>query len=193
MLKRAQTQVAPWQLRLLRVAFFTVLIAISAKITIPLPGTPVPFTAQTLMILVTGMLLGPVEGALSVMVYLGGIAAGMPIDAFSRGSAALVGPTAGYLLGFVPAVIVAGLGWRAPLKWRVFVNLAAGLVAAAIILGVGMVGLYLLRGSWLVAFSSGVLPFVLVDFGKALLAASLVNLGDQSWLRWLSLRRDTNR
>ena len=181
-------QYPAWVLRVARIILFTVLIVISAKIAIPIPGTPVPITTQTLAILLTGMVLGPVEGVISVVVYLGMIAVGLPLDAFSRGAAAFAGPTAGYLIGFLPAAFIAGLAWRAKEKYKLLFNIVLGILGAATIELCGMVGLYLLgitHGSWIGAFSIGVVPFVFVDSGKAILVATLVNLGRQSWLRWI--------
>jgi biotin transport system substrate-specific component len=151
-----------WLIRVLRIALFTVLIAISAKISIPIPGTPVPITAQVLAVLVTGMVLGPVEGFISVAVYLGAIVLNIPVDAKSAGSAALFRGTAGYLI-------------------------ALGIVAVIVDYIPGVIGLMPFYANSLEAtLVGGVAPFVLVDFGKVLLAASLVKLGRESWLRWLA-------
>ncbi|HLY27713.1 MAG TPA: biotin transporter BioY [Aggregatilineales bacterium] len=176
-----------WLARILRIALFSVLIAISARIAIPIPGTPVPITAQVLMILLAGMSLGPVEGAISVIAYVAAIAAGMPIDAYGLGAAALHGPTAGYLLAFPIGALIAGLPWRAPERTRLALMIVCGVIAALVIELVGMVGLLpIMKGDVALAMSKGVVPFLFVDMGKALLAASLVNLGYQSWLRWLN-------
>jgi len=182
-------QYPTWVLRVARIVLFTVLIIISAKVVIPIPGSPVPITTQTLAVLLTGMVLGPVEGIISVAVYLGMIAVGVPLDAFGFGAAAFARPTAGYLIGFVPAAAVAGLAWRANERYKLLYNIVLGILGAAIIELSGMVGLYLLgvtHGSWVGAFSIGVVPFIFVDSGKAILAATLINLGRQSWLRWIT-------
>ncbi len=180
-----------WLVRVLRVSLFTVMIALSAHIRIPIPGTPVPITTQVLAVLLAGMTLGSVEGAASVVTYLVGIAVGLPIDASGAGVAALSGATGGYLFGFILGAFIAGLAWKAPERNKLWLNIGLGILAAVVIELVGMVGLYVFfmsaqhGASWVNAFALGVVPFILVDFGKALLAAALVNLGYRSWQRWL--------
>lgn len=76
------------------------LLAISAKINVPLPM--VPMTMQTLMVLLVGAFLGPVLGVVTVGVYLLLGAFGVPVFAGARtGLDALTGPTGGYLFGFL--------------------------------------------------------------------------------------------
>jgi biotin transporter BioY len=93
-------------------------------------------------------------------------------------------------LGFLPAAFVSGLAWRSTSKYKLALNIVLGILGAAIIEFSGMVGLGLgvMQGNWLRAFSAGVVPFIFVDSGKAILAATLVNLGHQSWLRWIMPR-----
>jgi biotin transport system substrate-specific component len=83
-------------------------LAVSARIAVPLPWTPVPVTAQTLAVLLVGALLGPIRGTGSVASYLLAGAAGLPVFAYGGGAAYLFGPTGGYLLGFIPAAFLAG-------------------------------------------------------------------------------------
>src|SRR3954465_6955230 len=95
---------------------FSLLIALSAQVMIPLPWTPVPLTGQTFAVLLTGALLGPRLGALAMLAYLLEGAAGLP---FFRGGASGVthftGATAGYLFAFPAAAYVTGYlaerGW----------------------------------------------------------------------------------
>jgi biotin transport system substrate-specific component len=92
------------------VAGFSLIVALSAQVAIPLPFTPVPVTLQTLAVLMAGCLLGSGRGALAILAYIGEGAAGLPV--FSGGRAGIVhllGPTGGYLLGFLFAAYVAGL------------------------------------------------------------------------------------
>ena len=98
------------------VAGFSLLVALSAQVAIPLPFTPVPVTLQTLMVLATGALLGSRRGAAAILLYIAEGAAGLPVFAMGRsGPAHLAGPLGGYLLGFVAAAFLAGLicerGW----------------------------------------------------------------------------------
>ncbi len=175
-----------WVIRVLRVTLFAVLIALAAKIAIPIPGTPVPITGQVLAVLLAGMTLGPVEGATSVIAYLAAIAAGFPVDAGSLGTAALVSASAGYLIGFPFGAFVAGLGWRVDERYKLPVSIMLGIAGVIVIYVFGMIGLMRLIPSLPDALMAGVVKFVLVDFGKVLLAASLVKLGHESWQRWLA-------
>jgi biotin transport system substrate-specific component len=178
-----------WLIRVLRISLFTVLMVISAKIRIQIPGTPVPITMQTMVVLLTGMALGPIEGATTMLAYLGGIAMGMPLDAYNKAALALVGSTAGFLVGFVPGALIAGLGWRLKGQRRFIASLLLGALAMIVIYAFGTLGLLpVFGGSLPAALQAGVVPFVLADFGKILLAASLVLLGRESWLRWIGTR-----
>ena len=89
---------------------FTMLTAIAAQITIPVQ--PVPFTLQTMMVLLAGALLGPKNGAVSQLIYLTLGAIGLPIFAQTPdglyGFARLFGPTGGYLLAFPAAAFLVG-------------------------------------------------------------------------------------
>lgn len=96
----------------------SVLIATFAALTaglglmppIPVPLIPVPVTAQTLGVMLTGCLLGPRRGALAMLVLLTLIALGLPLLAGGRGGLGVfVGPSAGYLVGWVAGAYVIGL------------------------------------------------------------------------------------
>ncbi len=92
------------------VAGFSLVIALCSQVAIPLPFTPVPVTLQTFAVLLTGCLLGSSRGALSVVLYVAEGSVGLPF--FSGGTAGvahLLGPTGGYLLGFVLCAFVVGL------------------------------------------------------------------------------------
>ena len=93
------------------VAAFTALIAVGAIFSIPAPWNPVvPMTMATLFVLLAGMILGPWLGVAAVSLYLFLGAIGMPVFASGRGGfQILAGPTGGFLLGYVLAVILAGL------------------------------------------------------------------------------------
>ncbi len=73
-------------------------------------GLAVPITAQTLGVMLAGLLLGPRRGALAVLAFLALVAAGLPLLAGGRGGLGVfAGPSAGYLLGWVAGAFVAGL------------------------------------------------------------------------------------
>jgi len=90
-------------------ALFAALTGAVAWFRIPLPFTPVPITLQTLMVLLSGAVLGPYYGAVSMGIYLALGAIGLPVFAGgSSGVGALLGPTGGYLFSYPVAAFVIG-------------------------------------------------------------------------------------
>ena len=89
----------------------TVFVALAAHVALPLPFTPVPFTLQPLAVLVVGLLLGPLDGALVLLAYLAEGAAGLPVFSPTGpgGWAQLVGFTGGFLLAYPLVAFLAGL------------------------------------------------------------------------------------
>ncbi len=86
---------------------FSILTAVSAQIAIPVK--PVPFTLQTMMVLLSGALLGARNGAYSQLIYIFLGSIGLPVFANgSMGIAILAGPTGGYLLAFPAAAFLTG-------------------------------------------------------------------------------------
>src|SRR6476661_10201389 len=90
---------------------FAAAVAAASQIAIPIPGTPVPFTLQPMLVVLAGMLLGPAAGATSMLLYLLAGAAGLPVftPIGLPGIARFFGPTGGYLLAYPAAALVAGL------------------------------------------------------------------------------------
>ena len=91
------------------VSLFAALTSLGALYSIPLPFSPVPITLQSLVTLLAGLLLGSRLGMLSQVVYVALGAAGLPI--FSKGQAGIgvfLGPSGGYLLGFIAAAYLVG-------------------------------------------------------------------------------------
>lgn len=94
---------------LARIALFAALIVVLGMVTIPLPGG-VPITAQTLGVMLAGIVLGPRRGPLTVLLVLVLAAVGLPVLAGGRGGLGVfVGPTAGYLFGWIAGAFVIGL------------------------------------------------------------------------------------
>ena len=94
----------------------TIFIALSAQIAIPLPFTPIPITGQTFAVLLTGAILGSRRGSLAVLIYMLEGISGIPVFAKAGfGIAHVMGPSGGYLLGFIPAAYICGFlaehGW----------------------------------------------------------------------------------
>ncbi len=159
--------------------FFAFLTALSARIKIPLPFTPVPITGQTFVVLLSGFFLeeyGPVSQA----IYVGLGLSGAPWFAFGGGPAYVFSPTFGYLLGFVAASAFIGVcfkGRRRPSFWKI---LAVFSVANFLIIyGLGVGWLYLwfqsahLHATLLGVLEKGAFPFIPGDLLKMLAAAGV--------------------
>jgi biotin transport system substrate-specific component len=165
----------PWK-RLIGVAVAVSATALAARWSFELPLTPVPQTAQTLAVLITGVALGPRWGALAMALYVLLGAIGLPVFAGGEsGFAHLVGPTGGFLLGFLLGAALAGW-WVEAGGARTFPGAAAGmLLAHAAILLTGWAWLAVSLGAsdaWL----KGVAPFVGGAVVKSLLAGFVAHL-----------------
>ncbi|MEH7441458.1 biotin transporter BioY [Bacillus sp. JJ1122] len=151
-------------------ALFAAIIGVLAQMTIPLPL--VPITGQTLAIGLAATILGSRYGTISVLLYLFIGAVGVPVFAeFSGGFSKLVGPTGGYLVGFVPAAFI--IGWVLEKTSFTFMNALIGnIIGMLITLIFGTVWLKIaLDMSWTAAFTSGFVPFIIVGVIKAALAS----------------------
>jgi biotin transport system substrate-specific component len=180
--------------RVVLATVFAFLTALGALVQIPIG--PVPITLQLLFVLLSGLVLGSKLGAASQLEYLALGLAGAPVFAKGQsGPIALLGPTGGYLAGFVVGAYVAGLlaeSVARPGRIRLFM---AGLAGTA--------GIYLCGALWLATWFSvgkgaswvselrsawqfGVLPFLLVDGGKAVVASGVALSGRSlaAMLRW---------
>jgi biotin transport system substrate-specific component len=152
----------------------TALLTLSAKINLPLPY--VPMTLQTLVVLMIGAAYGRRLGTATVLAYLAEGAVGYPVFAGPVGGvAALLGPTGGYLAGFVVAAFL--VGWLGERGWdrsvsRLFAAMAMGHIAI-MALGFAWLAFGLQLGvdkAWLV----GVAPFIAASLIKNALGAALV-------------------
>lgn len=154
-------------------------LALASQIAIPIPGTPVPFTLQPLIVVLAGMMLGPTLGAASMALYLLAGAVGLPVFApvGAPGLARFLGPTGGYLIAFPAAAYVAGfVALRKPTlvgRW-----IAAVLGMVVIFVG-GIAQLTILTGSIGRALALGITPFAVLDILKGFVAAVIARL----WVR----------
>jgi len=162
---------AEWLRRAVLVLGGTAVLALSARLKIPLG--PVPFTMQTFVVLVLGMVYGPRLAAATLAAYLGEGALGLPVFAGGGGLAYFTGPTVGFLLAFVPAAAL--LGALAERGWgRTFATtLAAMLLGTAVIFAGGLAWLAHLIGMEK-AIAAGLMPFIASESAKILLAAALM-------------------
>jgi len=91
------------------IIFGSIFVAVSSQIAFYLPFSPVPITGQTFAVLLIGSVLGSRRGGLSLALYVLEGIIGLPVFAGGTGGlAVLFGPTAGYLIGFIPAAILVG-------------------------------------------------------------------------------------
>ncbi|MBP8304725.1 MAG: biotin transporter BioY [Phycisphaerae bacterium] len=171
---------ALWQARLCDVVLVvcgSLLIGLAAQWTIPLPWVPV--TGQTFAVLLLGALLGARLGPMTVLLYLAEGASGLPVFSQGRGGpAVLLGPTGGYLVGFVAAAYVVGLLAQRGWDRRFHTTLAAMALGNAALYAFGLAWLWLVWGMNLRALVGvGLIPFIPGDLVKACLAAVLLPAG----------------
>lgn len=164
------------------VLFFCLLTLVFAQIRVPIPLTPIPFTLQVLAVFLCGYFLNSRLASLSLALYLLLGMSGAPVfSGWGSGLSALMGPTGGYIAGFVPAVLaISYLSDKKVLgKFNIVVTALAGL---GIIYFFGLMNLIFyiyfvvnVRGIELIttALQLGVFPFILADLTKAIVAASI--------------------
>ena len=201
---RLGERAASWQRHLLMVVIGALIIVLGARVSFYLPGNPlVPVSLQTFGVLFGGALLGFRRGTAAVVLYLLLGVVGLPVFAYDaaregyasglgtivavRDGAIALGPTGGYLVGFL---LAAGLvGRLAELGWdrRLGGSVAAMLVGNAVIYAVGV--------PWLMAaarlnaqdaIAAGMVPFVLGDVVKLMVAAAILPAG------WWLVRHRSN-
>ena len=171
------TSGADWRRDAILMLAFSLLTALSAQIAVLLPFSPVRMTGQTFAVLLSGALLGPRLGFLTMLLYLAEGGLGLPFFAGGlSGPARLLGPAGGYLLAFPLAA--AFVGFLASRGWdrRPQTMLAAMLAGSLIIYALGAAHLAYFVGTKNV-ITQGVLLFLPGDAVKALLAAGLLPLG----------------
>lgn len=172
------------------VLLFANLTAVAARISVTLPFSPVPITGQTLMVLLAGAALGWRRGAASQLAYLAEGALGAPVFAGATfGLAVLVGPTGGYLVGFVAAAALVG--------WLIERGAGRQPITCVLTMLAGSAVVYAFGASWLshflggglaVTLAKGVLPFVPGDILKSLIAAGVVPSARWTIASWAGRR-----
>lgn len=159
---------------LVRIALFAAIIAalgLLPKFDLPFAGG-VPITAQTLGVMLAGVLLGPRQAAAAVLLVIFVVALGAPLLAGGRGGLGVfVGPTVGFLLGWLPGAYVTGLIFRS-LPRTLPVGLTAALAAfiggVVVIYAFGIAGLSLISGMPLTQAAVASLVFLPGDIVKAI-------------------------
>lgn len=162
-------------IQMVQTALFSGILCVLAPFTIPVPMSPVPLSFANFVVYLVGVLLGAKQGALCVLVYLVVGAVGLPVfSGFSGGIGILLGPTGGYLFGYLACVAVVGRLKDAKRKmlWNVFS------------MGLGTLLCYFLGTVWFLVIMDGsyaigqallvcVVPYSVFDFMKILAAAAV--------------------
>jgi biotin transport system substrate-specific component len=142
-----------------------------AQVAIPL--WPVPITGQTLAVLLVGASLGATRGAISMVVYALAGLVGLPVYSdHTAGAAVLLGPTGGYIVGFVLAA--AFTGWLAERRWerRFLAGMVAFVAGSVVVFLVGLPWLQVSLGlTWPETLAGGLYPFIIGGIIKAVIAA----------------------
>jgi biotin transport system substrate-specific component len=167
-----QTQTS-WMTKAMLVILGAILLTISAKIKVPF--YPVPMTMQVFVVLALGLALGFRLALATVLLYLAAGAASLPVFAGTPergiGLAYMIGPTGGYLLGYILSASAVGLladrGWSR--HWAKAI--IAGLIGLVLIYVPGVVWLGTVIGWDKPVLELGLTPFILGDLLKVLIAA----------------------
>jgi len=155
-------------------------IALAAQASV---GWPVPISLQTLAILIVGLTFGSRLGAVTLLAYLAQGAMGLPVFANGMSTAALVGPTAGFLYGFVGMAWLAGLAVEKGLARGLVSTAICGMVISALLYIPGLAWPAAMLGTSLPDLWAGwMAPFLLGDVIKAAIAAMVV------WGGWRALK-----
>lgn len=165
-----------------RAALLAALMGASVVVTIPLPFSPVPITLQVLFVFLAGVLLGPVWGTVSIVLYLAAGAIGIPVFAgMSGGIGPLFGPTGGYLWGYAVAAGLIGAVAHRGTDLRDPADVSLPLLVGALLMGLIVIyGLGTGYMAWLQqltvteALLAGAVPFLLGDLLKLVAAIAIV-------------------
>jgi len=161
-------------MNLTAIGLMTAVICVLGPLSIVIPVSPVPISFAVLAIYMTSILLGMKKGTISLLVYLLIGFAGVPVFSnFTAGPAKLLGPTGGYLIGFIFLALIAG--------W--FVDRFPGSIPMYVLgMVLGTAALYTLGTGWLAyqagmtfkeALFAGVIPYIPGDVAKMAIAAIL--------------------
>lgn len=159
--------------------FATLLWLSAAAGRIAIPGTPVPITLQTFVLMIAALTLSWREAGLAVTAYLAAGAMGLPVFSGGMSTMALIGPDAGFLLGFLPGIILSsilkgsanrnGLGGYLLTSARYF--LASILGCVIVVYAFGFIIQSALTSAPLGAVASASMGFVIGDIVKAAIAS----------------------
>lgn len=152
------------------------LTALLAQVAVPVPGSPVPITGQTLAVVLTAAALGPARGVLGQALYLVLGAIGLPFYSEATGGIeVLAGATGGYLIGFLPAALLIGLAAQHGQDRKVWKALPLFVAGQAVVFAVGVPWLAVVADlTPAQALEAGFYPFILGGLVKAAIAGALL-------------------
>jgi biotin transport system substrate-specific component len=149
-------------------------LAALAQIAIPVPGSPVPVTGQTLGVLILGTTYGSTLGVTTFALYILAGIAGAPVFANSgHGLDRIVGATGGYLIGMLVATFVLGQLARFRLDQKFSTALPSMLIGTVVTFSFGLIWLYQYTGqSWSWTVNAGLTPFIVGEVLKIAIAGT---------------------
>jgi len=162
-----------WAKQTVVIVSASLFVAVCARVSVPLPFTPVPLTLQNFGVLTVGMLLGSRRGFAALVLYLAAGASGMPVfspGVLGSGITHLIGPTGGFLMSYPLVAFVAG--WIYENTSRRFAWAVMSATAAEVVLFTGGLSwLAVLTHSIATAFRYGLYWFFFAEVIKVLMAA----------------------
>ena len=158
------------------VALGVLFTALLAQVSVPVPGSPVPITGQTLAVVLTAAALGPVRGVAVQVFYILAALVGLPFYSEASGGVDVVlGATGGYVVGFIPAAYLIGLAARRGADRNLLKSVPLFIAGQAVIFAVGVPWLALSTGmSAEVALEKGFYPFIRGGVVKAVVASAVL-------------------
>jgi biotin transport system substrate-specific component len=152
------------------------LTALLAQVAVPVPGSPVPITGQTLAVVLTAAALGPARGVAGQALYLLFGAVGLPFYSDATGGIqVLAGATGGYLIGFLPAALLVGLAAQHGHDRKIRRALPLFLAGQAVVFAIGVPWLAVVADlSAEQALRAGLYPFIAGGMVKAAIAGLLL-------------------
>ncbi|OMQ15008.1 biotin transporter BioY [Modestobacter sp. VKM Ac-2676] len=155
------------------VSLGVLLTAALAQVAVPVPGSPVPITGQTLAVVLTAGALGPVRGVAVQALYMLCALVGLPFYSEASGGFDVVfGATGGYVVGFLPAAFLIGLAARRGADRKIWQALPLFAAGQLVVFAVGVPWLAVSAGlTASQALEAGFYPFILGGLVKAGVAA----------------------
>ncbi len=165
--------------RLVSIGIFTALMIVSVFVKITLG--PVPFTLQTLIALMAGIVLGKRDGAIAMLIYTIIGLIGLPVFSGGGGPGYVLAPTFGFILGFILAAFVSGLLYeKLKIANKYLKGILSTIIGALIVYLPGLIYFYLIMNNVVGkpftifgAISVAMLPFLIPDLVKGIIAGIL--------------------